>query len=116
MSAINSVMHAISDHGNAIASKVITYFGVVSIGSGGALGVASGTAEKLAQNQSFGLPDWAAVVSIVGGVCLIIKNSIDAYYTVKDRRQRNIERRQQERRDYDRKLSQVAESYLDEDK
>ena len=88
MSAINNVLHAISDHGNTIASKIITYFGVVSIGSGGALGVASGTAEKIAQNQSFGLPDWAAVVSIVGGICLIVKNSIDAYYTVKDRRER----------------------------
>lgn len=87
MSAINNILHAISDHGNTIVSKVITYFGVVSIGSGGALGVANGTAEKIAQSQSFGLPDWAAIVSIVGGVCLIIKNSIDAYYTLKDRRE-----------------------------
>lgn len=95
MSVISNAIHAISDHGNVIASKIVTYFGVVSIGSGGALGVASGTAEKIAQNQSFGLPDWAAIVSIVGGICLIIKNSIDAYYTVQDRRERKrIEKEQ----------------------
>ena len=88
MSAISNIFHAISDHGNALVSKVVTYFGVVSIGGGGALGVASGTAEKIAQNQSFGLPDWAAMVSIVGGICLIIKNSIDAYYTIQDRREK----------------------------
>jgi hypothetical protein len=88
MSAISNILHAISDHGNALVSKAVTYFGVVSIGGGGALGVASGTAEKIAQNQSFGLPDWAAIVSIVGGICLIIKNSIDAYYTIQDRRER----------------------------
>ena len=88
MSAISNILHAISDHGNSLVSKAVTYFGVVSIGGGGALGVASGTAEKIAQNQSFGLPDWAAIVSIVGGICLIIKNSIDAYYTIQDRRER----------------------------
>ena len=88
MSAISNILHAISDHGNALVSKAVTYLGVVSIGGGGALGVASGTAEKIAQNQSFGLPDWAAIVSIVGGICLIIKNSIDAYYTIQDRRER----------------------------
>lgn len=70
---------------------------MVSIGSGGVLGVASGTAEKIAQNQSFGLPDWAAVVSIVGGICLIIKNSIDAYYTVKDRRERKRAKKEGEK-------------------
>lgn len=109
MSFINSLIHAISDHGNVIASKIITYFGIVSIGSGGALGVASGTAEKLAYNQSFGLPDWAAVVSIVGGLCLIIKNSIDAYYTVKDRLELNkVERRKRERR-----LSSIHEPHAE---
>ena len=87
MSATNNILHAISDHGNALASKLITYFGVVSIGGGGALGVTNGTASKIVESQSFGLPDWAAVVSIVGGLCLIIKNAVDTYYTLKDRRE-----------------------------
>ena len=86
MSATNNILHAISDHGNAIASKFITYFGMASIGGGGALGVANDTAQKIVEQQSFGLPDWAAVVSIVGGLCLIIKNGVDTYYTIKDRR------------------------------
>lgn len=91
MSATSNILHAISDHGNTIASKVITYFGFVSIGSGGALGVTNDTAQKIAESQSLGLPDWAALVSIVGGVCLIIKNAIDTYYTIKDRRSKNKE-------------------------
>lgn len=86
MSAISNLLHTISDHGNVIASKVVTYFGVVSIGSGGALGVASGTAEKIAQQQAFGLSDWAAIVSIIGGLCLIIKNSVDTYYKIQEKR------------------------------
>lgn len=109
MSAINNILHVISDHGNAVVSKGVTYFGVVSIGSGGALGVASGTVEKIAQNQSFGLPDWAAIVSIVGGVCLIIKNSIDAYYTIQDRREKK-------RLEYEEKLKSVAQEFMNENK
>lgn len=109
MSAISNILHAISDHGNALVSKVVTYFGVVSIGGGGALGVASGTAEKIAQNQSFGLPDWAAMVSIVGGICLIIKNSIDAYYTIQDRREKK-------RLEHEERLKSVAQEFMNENK
>ena len=109
MSVINNLMHAVSDHGNAIASKVITYFGLASIGGGGILGATNGTVEKIHQAQTFGLPDWAAVVSIVGGLCLIIKNSIDAYYTVQDRRERKEQERQQ-------RLVDIANAYMGEDK
>ena len=107
MSAISNILHAISDHGNTILSKAVTYFGVVSIGSGGALGVASGTAEKIAQNQVFGLPDWAAMVSIVGGICLIVKNSIDAYCTVQDRREKK-------RVEHQKMIDKAVQDFMDE--
>lgn len=86
MSATNNILHIISDHGNIIASKGVTYFGIASISVGGVSGAASGTVNKIIESQSFGLPDWAAVISIVGGLCLIIKNGVDTYYTIKDRR------------------------------
>ena len=34
MSALNNLMHAISDHGNIVASKALTFFGVTSVGGG----------------------------------------------------------------------------------
>ena len=86
MSLVNDIFHAISDHGNAVLSKFVTYFGVVSIGSGGALGVANGTASKVAQDQFLTLPDYAAIVSIIGGICLVIKNAVDIYYKIKEKR------------------------------
>lgn len=86
MNLLNSILHTISDHGNTLASKVVTYYGLASIGTGGALGVASGTAEKVAQSQGLGLADYAAIVSIIGGVCLIIKNLVDVYFTIQEKR------------------------------
>lgn len=87
MSVTNNLLHAISDHGNAIASKGITYVGVsAGIGGGSVLGVVNGTAAKVANSQQFGVQDWAAVVAIVSGVCLVIKTVVDTYYTLKDRR------------------------------
>lgn len=86
MSNLSNLFHAISDNGNLIASKAITYWGVLSIGTGGALGVSSGTVDKVVHSQGLTLADYAAIVSLVGGVCLIIKNLVDVYYTIKEKR------------------------------
>lgn len=86
MSLLNNILHTISDHGNAVASKVVTYYGLASIGTGGALGVTSGTVDKVVQSQGLGLADYAAIVSIIGGVCLIIKNLVDVYFTIQEKR------------------------------
>lgn len=109
MSALNNLMHAISDHGNIVASKALTFFGVTSVGGGLAGGVVSGTAHKIAESQAFGLPDWAAVVSIIGGLSLIIKNAVDVYYS-------RLDRKDKDRRERDRRMSDIAESYMEEDK
>ena len=86
MSMINSVLHAISDHGNAILSKSIVFLGYIGIGVGTGGGVVNGTMDKIANDVAFGLPDWAAVVAIISGLSLIIKNGVDTYYKIKDRR------------------------------
>jgi len=86
MSILSGALHAISDHGNALASKSIVLFGYVFMGVGVGGGVANDTAAKVVNDVAFGLPDWAAVVAIISGLSLIIKNSVDTYYNIKDRR------------------------------
>lgn len=86
MNVLNTILHAISDHGNAILSKNIVLLGYVGIGVGAGGGVVSGTADKIVNDVSFGLPDWAAIVAIISGLSLIIKNGVDTYYKIKDRR------------------------------
>lgn len=88
MSALQNLMHSISDQGNVIASKVITYLGVTSIGAGATLGVANDTVQKVISHEPsvWTLPDYAALVSIFAGLSLIIKTVVDTYYKVKNER------------------------------
>lgn len=83
---VSELLHAISDHGNVLASKSIVLFGYIAMGVGVGGGVANDTVSKIANDVAFGLPDWAAVVAIISGLSLIIKNSVDTYYNIKDRR------------------------------
>ena len=110
MSVINSVLHAMSDHGNVFFSKFVTYAGVsAGIGGGGVLGIVNGTASKVVESQGLGIQDWAAVVAIVSGLCLAIKSLVDTYLNVKaDRRIEEQERQQ--------RLVDIANAYMDEDK
>lgn len=90
MSVIGSVINSMTEHGNVIISKVVTFMGVsAGIVGGGALGVSNNTVSKIANSQEFGLPDWAAVVAIVSGICLVIKNSVEVYYTIKNEKRRD---------------------------
>jgi hypothetical protein len=78
-------MHTISDHGNEIASKAITWFGVASVGTGAGIGVVNDSASKLLDPSSWGLAEYASIVAICGGLTLIIKNLVDVYFTIKNR-------------------------------
>lgn len=109
MSAISNILHTISDHGNVIASKTITSVGLVSVGGGGVIGVANGTAEKVAQAQAFGVTDWAAVVSIVGGISFIVKNVVDSYLNIQANKRADELQRQQIAID-------AANQYMDEER
>ena len=77
-------LHWFSDAGNVIASKMVTWFGVASIGAGALLGATNDTvAEAACSGAEWGPTDYGAIVAIVGGVTLVIKNVVDVYYRVK---------------------------------
>jgi hypothetical protein len=82
---ISDLLIAISEHGNLIAHKFIHWFGVVSISAGATLGAATGTVERIYDPTVWTMQDWAAVVSIAGGLSFVIKNLVDAYFKVKNK-------------------------------
>lgn len=84
---VNEFLHGISDAGNVIASKITTWFGVASIGTGATLGVVNETAQKIASSEPsiWTLQDYAAIIAMVGGITLVIKNLVDIYYRVKSK-------------------------------
>lgn len=84
---VNECLHGISDAGNVIASKITTWFGVASISTGATLGVVNDTVDKIASSESavWTLQDYAAVVAMVGGITLVIKNVVDIYFRVKSK-------------------------------
>lgn len=80
----NDLLHGMSDAGNVIASKITTWFGVASISTGATLGVVNDTAAKVAgSGAEWTLQDYAAIVALIGGITLVIKNVVDIYYRVK---------------------------------
>lgn len=85
MSVVSHILHTISDHGNAIASKVITWVGVASVGTGATIGVANETASRIFDPSLWTLSDYAAIVAMCGGVTLVIKNVVDVYFTIRNR-------------------------------
>ena len=71
----------ISDSGNAVASKLITYVGVgVGIGGGAVQAVVTSSSNEFLQNCAEGTPDWLAYVSASAAVSLAVKNMADMYY------------------------------------
>lgn len=80
-------LHGISDAGNVIASKITTWFGIASISTGATLGVVNDTVDKIASADPavWTLQDYAAIVAMIGGITLIIKNAVDIYFRVKSK-------------------------------
>lgn len=90
MQNITDLIHraaiTISDHGNTVASKSLQYFGIGGSSVGGATWFASGGGGGRGREvveQGLALSDWGAIVGIVGGITLIIKNGIDIYFAHK---------------------------------
>ena len=75
------LLKLISDSGNPIASKLVTYLGVgVGVGGGTAQGIARTSQNEFMQfcaNQS---PDWLAYAPAFGVASLVIKNISDWYF------------------------------------
>jgi hypothetical protein len=83
---VSDLLHGMSDAGNVIASKITTWLGVASISTGATLGVVNDTAAKVAgSGVEWTLQDYAAVVAVVGGITLVIKNLVDIYYRIKSK-------------------------------
>lgn len=79
------LLTAMSDHGNALLSKAVHYFGLASVGGGAAIGVATDSIDRIASPAMWQLSDWAVVVSITGGITFIIKNLVDTYFKIKNK-------------------------------
>ena len=83
---MSELMRMISDSGNALASKLITYFGVgVGIGGGTVQAVSHSSimpkqVADIAQTCADVSPDWLAYVPAIAALSLLIKNIADVYY------------------------------------
>ena len=77
--AISQMAMTISDHGNALVSKIIHGTGLISIGTIGGAKIA----EKSGISQGNPLEDWALCISMTGGVLFIVKLCVDIYYSRK---------------------------------
>lgn len=98
MTAILNVLSksaiAITDHSGTIAAKWINVSGIASIGAGLITGAVNGTAEKIIeQSQPLSIPDYLAIVGIVSGVMLIIKNSVELVFKIIDWREARREKK-----------------------
>ena len=82
LTKLSNLMHTISDHGDAALSKFINIFGVASVGGGAANYVVS-KSKDVVDPSVWTIPDYAGVVSIIGGLVLIIKLGSDMYFNAK---------------------------------
>ena len=71
----------ISDGGNAIASKLITYVGVaLGIGGGAVQVISANTQNEFLQKCAEASPSWLVYVSALAAASLAMKNITDMYY------------------------------------
>lgn len=106
MQNITNLIHkaaiTISDHGNVVASKSLQYFGIGGSSVGGATWFASNTKGGAlvvsSAEQGWGLSDWGAMVGIVGGITLILKNGIDIYFAHKRNKRESDAHKRSERK------------------
>jgi uncharacterized protein YneR len=75
------LLKLISDSGNPIASKFITYLGVgVGVGGGTAQGIARNSQNDFIQYCADQSPEWLAYAPAIGVASLVIKNISDWYF------------------------------------
>ena len=80
-----NLLKMISDSGNAIISKSITYFGVsAGIGVGTVQAIAKTTENKLVQECAQATPEWFMYVPIVAAASLVLKNVSDYHFKRKE--------------------------------
>ena len=102
ISTASNILHYISDHGNAIASKFIVWFGIGGMGYSGEVAVSESATkakqviEPVQHYQHFDLSTIGLYISMVSGVCLIIKTISDIYFSHKESRYIDKQRQKEE--------------------
>ena len=81
----------ISDNVTVLIHKFLVVFGWSGIGMGATLGIVNDTASKVMTQTSapWGLADYAAIVSLVAGLTVILKNLVDVWLAWERRRKSN---------------------------
>lgn len=82
---MTSLSQMISDHLSTLINKFIVVFGWSGFGVGTALGIVNDTASKVLEQSAapWTLPDYAAVVSMVAGATVVLKNLVDFWLTMR---------------------------------
>lgn len=80
---MTSLSQMISEHLNTLINKFIVVFGWSGFGVGTTLGIVNDTASKILEKtpEPWTLPDYAAVVSMVAGLTVVLKNAVDLFIT-----------------------------------
>ena len=80
-SKMSEFLKLISDSGNPLISKLITYLGVgVGVGGGAAQGIARNSSSEIVQYCATQTPDWLAYAPALGVLSLVIKNICDWHF------------------------------------
>lgn len=82
------LMHKISDHGNAMLSKMTYQFGTVVGVGGGAATYATKNVQPKSELVIF-LQEWTPLVSVIAAILLIIKTAYDIYLNHKEDRRKD---------------------------
>lgn len=82
---LTNLIMAISEHGNLMLHKGMNWVGAISISTGATLAATTNTASRIFEPSLWQLSDWAAIVSMAGGLSFLIKNAVDIYFKLKNK-------------------------------
>ncbi len=98
MTAILNVLSksamAMTDHSGTLLSKLINLSSLPTFAAGLITAAVNDTATKVAeQSVPLGIPDYLAIVGIVSGIMIILKNGIELAFNILDRREARREKK-----------------------
>lgn len=85
---MQNIIQMISENLNLLIHKFFVVFGWSGLGVGATLGIVNGTASKVMNESSapWVLADYAALVSLVAALTVILKNLVDVWLAWERRR------------------------------
>lgn len=87
------MLDTISNHSDYLLQKWLAAGSLISFPAGLILGLSNDTIHKItstteaaaqAASEALGLPDYAAIVSMVLGICGVIQIAVNIYYKIKN--------------------------------